>query len=336
MGNIKSLKDIAKELGVTVSTVSRAYRGKDGVGESMRKKVLELAKKYNYVPNRFAVGLHDNCSRTIGVIIPMIPAYFYTSIIVGIDEAAKEQGFSIVIESSYESVENEKKCIENMLKLRVDGIIACISQETQTMEHFETLLENNIPVVFFDRGNLGERCSRVVIDNKESAKKAVNHLVERGCQRIALIGAQKYLQMSSDRREGYIEALEENRIPVRREYIIVPEKMSFKSGLNSTRHLLSLPEPPDAIMTMSDEITFAVLKEVKRHGLKIPKDIKVLGYVDEFHADIMDPSITSICHHNYDIGVICFNLIFKHIQNPQQKAKRVVVPSYLVARESTK
>jgi len=190
-----SLKDLAEELGVSVSTVSRALKDSPEVGEEMRERVKKLAGEWNYRPNPFAISLLKNNPRIIGIIVPDIVTHFYSSIISGISDVARKNHYSVIITSSYEQYELEKQCVEDLMNIRVEGIIACISQETTDYAHFESLIMQRVPLVFFDRVCLHGRCSCVVADNAESGKAATEHFLHHGAKRIGFIGGANHLDI---------------------------------------------------------------------------------------------------------------------------------------------
>ena len=182
-----SQKDLAKELGISVSTVSRALKDSGMISVKIREKVKNLAKLRCYHPNPFAIGLLKNTHSTIGIIVPDIVTHFYSSIISGISDVARANGFSTIITSSYENYLLEIQCVESLENIRVEGVIACLSQETTNFSHFERLLANNMPLVFFDRVCLEEQCPTVIVDNENSAKTATLHLIGLGCRKIGCI-----------------------------------------------------------------------------------------------------------------------------------------------------
>lgn len=328
-----SLKDLAEELGVSVSTVSRALKDSPEVGEEMRERVKKLAGEWNYRPNPFAISLLKNNPRIIGIIVPDIVTHFYSSIISGISDVARKNHYSVIITSSYEQYELEKQCVEDLMNIRVEGIIACISQETTDYAHFESLIMQRVPLVFFDRVCLHGRCSCVVADNAESGKAATEHFLHHGAKRIGFIGGANHLDIVKQRKHGYLDALRQYQIPIERE-LIVCEKMTYEEGREATRKLLALPCPPEAILAMNDTLAFAAMKEIKEQGLRIPQDVALIGYTDELHSNYVEPALTAIIHQTYEMGVASCNLLLQHLQK-NQSPKKVVVPTRLIVRGSS-
>ncbi len=328
-----SLKDIATEFNVSISTVSRALKDSYEISPELRNRIQAFAKERNYRPSPFAMSLLKNSSGIIGIIVPDLVTYFYASIISGISDMAKQKGYSVIIASSYEQYEEEKQCLENLINIRVEGVMACISQETTDYSHFEALEELNIPLAFFDRVCLPDKFSSVVADNQESARIATEHLLQNGSKRVGFIGGADYLGIVKKRKEGYLEALQKYNIPIE-EALIICEKMTPEEGCEATKRLLNLPNPPDAILAMNDTLAFAAMKEIKNNNLRIPQDIALIGYTDDTHSNYVEPALTAIAHNTYEMGTTACRLLLKQIQEggiPEQ----VVVPTLLKVRNSS-
>ncbi len=328
-----SLKDIATEFNVSISTVSRALKDSYEISPELRNRIQAFAKERNYRPSPFAMSLLKNSSGIIGIIVPDLVTYFYASIISGISDMAKQKGYSVIIASSYEQYEEEKQCLENLINIRVEGVMACISQETTDYSHFEALEELNIPLAFFDRVCLPDKFSSVVADNQESARIATEHLLQNGSKRVGFIGGADYLGIVKKRKEGYLEALQKYNIPIE-DALIICEKMTPEEGCEATKRLLNLPNPPDAILAMNDTLAFAAMKEIKNNNLRIPQDIALIGYTDDTHSNYVEPALTAIAHNTYEMGTTACRLLLKQIQEggiPEQ----VVVPTLLKVRNSS-
>ena len=328
-----SLRDLAEELGVSVSTVSRALKDSPEVGYEMRERVKQLAKERNYRPNPFAVSLLKNSPRIIGIIVPDIVTHFYSSIISGISDVARSNHYSVIITSSYEQYELEKQCVEDLVNIRVEGIIACISQETTDYTHFEALSKQRVPVVFFDRVCLQDIYSCVVADYVESGRIATEHLLSNGAKRIGFIGGANHLEIVKQRKHGYLEALRQYHVPIERELVIC-EKMTYEEGSEATCRLLALPVPPDAILAMNDTLAFAAMKEIKKRKLHIPQDVALIGYTDELHSNYVEPALTAMTHQTYKMGTSACDLLLRHLKE-ESKPKCIVVPTHLVVRDSS-
>jgi DNA-binding LacI/PurR family transcriptional regulator len=329
-----SLKDLAAELGVSVSTVSRALKNHPDISPELTIKIQKLAHEKNYSPNPLAMGLLRQQTKMIGVIVPDIVTHFFASIISGIESVAKENGYFIVISSSNESFLKEAESVENLLKTRVEGLIICLSQETNEFTHFERIIKNEMPLVFFDRVYEKLNVPTVTVDGHEAVKSIIRHFKENGCSRIAYISGPEHLNISRNRKEGYIEGLRENEIEFHPE-LLVECNLSADEATLATRKLLSLPEKPDAIFGINDTIAFAAMKEIKKQGLEIPGDIALVGFTDEFHSTVVDPALTSVTHPTFLMGQEAARLFFKRIERGNTFTERVILPTELVIRKSS-
>lgn len=328
-----SLKDIAQVLGVSIPTISRALKDSPEISRELCAKAKELAKEMNYRPNPFALSLRKNAPRIIGVVVPDIVTHFFASILNGIENMAVRNGYFVIITTSHESYENEKRNIENLVNMRVEGIIACLSQETTDYSHFTTLKDINMPLILFDRVCLIDQFSSVVADGEYSAQIATQHLLDNGSKRVAFIGGANHLDIVKKRKHGYLEALRSNHIPIEKE-LVVCRKIDYEEGKIATETLLSLPNPPDAILAMNDTLAFAAIEVIKSHGLRIPNDIAIMGYTDEQHANYIEPKLSAISHQTYKMGETACQLLIEQTKG-NKAIKQVVIPTQLQVRESS-
>ena len=328
-----SLKDIAQALGVSIPTVSRALKDSPEISRELCIKAKELAKEMNYRPNPFAVSLRKNAPRIIGVIVPDIVTHFFSSILNGIENMAVKNGYFVIITTSHESFENEKRNVENLVNMRVEGIIACLSQETTDYSHFLALKDINMPLILFDRVCLTDQFSSVVADGAHSAQIATQHLLDNGSKRVAFIGGANHLDIVKRRKHGYLEALRNNSIPVEKE-LVVCRKIDYEEGKIAAETLLSLSNPPDAILAMNDTLAFAAIEVIKKHGLRIPDDIAIMGYTDEQHANYIEPKLSAISHQTYKMGETACQLLVEQIKG-NKTVRQIVVPTHLQVRESS-
>jgi LacI family transcriptional regulator len=329
-----SLKDLADEMGVSISTVSRALKNNPIISPELTLKIKELAAKRHYIPNPLAMGLLRQQTKMIGVIVPDLVTHFYSSIISGIEDIAKENGYYILIASSNESLEKEKESVQNLLKTRVEGLIVCISQETSSFEHFEQLIQNEIPLVFFDRVPGFIEVPSVTVDGVEAAKNVTCHFYENGCRRIAYISGPDHLNISKHRREGYLKGLKECGLKFNPD-LLVECNLNAEEATLATRKLLNLKQIPDAIFGINDTIAFAAMKEIKKHKLRIPEDIALVGFTDEFHSTVVEPALTSVTHPTLRMGKEAARLFFECIEKGTGFAEKVILPTSLVIRESS-
>ena len=256
-----SLKDLAQELNVSIATVSRALHSSPEIGKEMQQRVKDLAKKLNYRPNPFAQSLRKEAPKVIGVVVPNLVTHYYAAVLDGIEEEARQAGYSVISANTHEDCEAERVAVDNFIDLHVVGILACLSQSTVDYSHFEEISEMGIPLVFFGRTCLSERFSSVTANGDEAAQQATQHLIDTGSRRIAFVGGPNHLDMVRRRKHGYLEALRENRIPVDRS-LVVCDNIDYDVAMRNTVKLLMQPDRPDAVVAFNDIITFAAFNAI--------------------------------------------------------------------------
>ena len=328
-----SLKDLARELGVSIATVSRALRSSPEIGAEMQEKVKDLARRLNYRPNPFAQSLRKEAPRMIGVVVPNLVTHYYAAVLDGIEEEARKAGYSVISANTHEQSEAEVKAIDNFISLHVEGIIACLSQNTTDYSHFEEISEMGIPLVFFGRTCLSDKFSCVTANGDIAAQEATRHLIDTGSHRIAFIGGPNHLDMVKRRKHGYLEALKENRIPIDRS-LVVCEKIDYQWALEASMQLLQREDRPDAILAFNDIITFAAFTAIKQTGLRIPEDVALIGFTDDVHAGYVTPKMSAIVDQSFEMGAEACRLLLKNIGGDQKIYKKIV-PQKLVIRETS-
>ncbi len=337
MGNKKqhrtSLKDLAKELGVSIATVSRALRNSPEIGLDMQRRVKELAKRLNYRPNPFAQSLRKDAPKVIGVVVPNLVTHYYAAVLDGIEAEARKAGYSIISTNSHESFEDEAQAIDNFISLHVEGIIACLAQSTTDYSHFEEIAEMGIPLVFFGRTCLTDKFSSVTANGDEAAQMATQHLIDTGSRRIAFIGGPNHLDMVKRRKHGYLEALRENHIPIDRE-LVVCDKIDYQVALKVAEEMLRSDSRPDAILAFNDIITFAAFTAIKNCNLRIPEDVALIGFTDDQHAAYVTPRMSAIEDQSFKMGAKACELLLRNI-NGDEKVYKAIVPQQLVIRDTS-
>ena len=328
-----SLKDLADQLNVSIATVSRALRGSHEVGEEMREKVKALAKKLNYRPNPFAQSLRKEAPHIIGVVVPNLVTHYFAAVLDGIEEYALRQGYSVFSSNSHENHEREKQAIDNFISMHVEGIIACLAQDTVDYSHFREIHDMGIPLVFFARTCLPDLFSQVVANGDIAAQEATQHLIDNGCRRIAFVGGPNHLDMVKRRKHGYLEALRDSRIPIERE-LVACGKIDFDVAREATIRLLQSPNPPDAILAFNDIITYAAFDAIKSLDLKIPDDVAIMGFTDGDSAAFVTPKLSAIMDQAHLQGAKACELLLRNIAG-DQKIYREVIPMILKIRDSS-
>ena len=328
-----SLKDLAEQLGVSIATVSRALHSSPEIGKEMQEKVKALAKKLNYRPNPFAQSLRSEAPRIIGVVVPNLVTHYYAAVLDGIETEAQKAGYSVISANSHESKEDETRAINNFNSLHVEGIIACLAQDTTDYSHFEEISKMGIPLVFFGRTCLSEQFSCVTANGDEAAQQATQHLIDTGSRRIAFIGGPNHLDMVRRRKHGYLEALRENRIPIERDLVIC-DRIDYDVALQAATQMLQSDKRPDAILAFNDIITFAAFSAIKQLHLRIPDDVALIGFTDDEHASYVTPRLSTIKDQSGLMGQTACQLLLRHIAG-DTKVYRKIVPQKIVIGETS-
>lgn len=328
-----SLKDLASELGVSIATVSRALRSSPEIGREMQQRVKELAKKLNYRPNPFAQSLRKEAPKVLGVVVPNLVTHYYAAVLDGIEDEARREGYSVISANSHERFEDEAHAIENFINMHVEGIIACLAQNTTDYSHFEELAQMDIPLVFFGRTCMTEKFSSVTANGDEAAQEATQHLIDTGSRRIAFLGGPNHLDMVKRRKHGYLEALRENRLPIDRD-LVVCDKIDYQIAMEQAEKMLRSDNRPDAILAFNDIITFAAFTAIKNCGLRIPDDVALIGFTDDVHAQYVTPRMSAIVDQSHLMGVTACQLLLKNIKGDNKVYKKIV-PQQLIIRDTS-
>lgn len=328
-----SLKDLAEQLGVSIATVSRALRNSHEVGEEMKQKVQDLAKRLNYRPNPFAQSLRSEAPRMIGVVVPNLVTHYYAAVLSGIEDYATKNGYSVISSNSHENHEDEERAIDNFISLHVEGIVACLAQDTVDYSHFIEINEMGIPLVFFARTCLPELFSSVVANGDEAAQQATDHLILTGSRRIAFLGGPNHLDMVRRRKHGYLEALREHKLPIERS-LVVCGKIDYEEARRATIELLQRDDRPDAILAFNDIITYAAFDGIKSLGLRIPQDVAIIGFTEGDTSAFVTPKLTAIMDQAHITGMKACELLLRNI-NGDKKIYKEVIPMTLKIRESS-
>lgn len=331
-----TIKDIAKALSISPSTVSRSLADHPDISQETKKMVNAYAKEHKYKPNALALSLRTNNTRTIGVILPQIVHYFFSSVLSGIEDEAEKGGYRVIISQSNENYEKEVKGAQALLEARVCGVLASVAKTTTGYDHFQELIDSDIPIVFFDRICPGILTDRVVVDDYAGVFSAVEHLIRTGCRRIAFFGSPAHLAISNNRRMGYEDALRRHGLAVNKALIKICD--NYTEALALTPLLLELPEPPDAFFAVNDETAIGVLNVVKARGLKIPDEVAVCGFTNNNLGEVSDPLLTSVDQHGYELGATAMKLLKNRLDGLADDKRIVsrVIKTNLVVRQSTR
>ncbi|MCE7042302.1 LacI family DNA-binding transcriptional regulator [Dyadobacter sp. CY312] len=331
-----TIKEIARLLEISKSTVSRALRDSSEISEETKKRVIDLAESLHYSPNPIALSLLKNRTQTIGVIVPDIANRFYSSTIGGIEDIAYSRGYHTMIYQSHELLEREVSATRHIAQRRVDGLVVAISSESENMDHFIELQEQGIPVVLFDRVLDTLQTHKVRVDDYKGSFEATEHLILQGCQRIAHIAGPKRVSITRNRLDGYKDALAKHGIEFQEEWVL-HSPITQEGGTERTYQLMALRNRPDAIFGASDRITMGVHWALRQLGYKMPDDVAVIGFCDLGMSSLMDPPISSVTQPSFEMGQQATSLLLDLIESKNTPAsyETRVLPSNLVIQKSS-
>ena len=328
-----TIKDIARELGISPSTVSRALKDHPDISKATRDAVNELAVRWNYKPNPIALSLKSGSSKTIGVIIPDIVHYFFSTVISGIEDVVYERDYNMILCQSNEMGGHEVKNVQTLLASRVDGILASVAKETSDFDHFRNVTEKGIPLVFFDRIAEEIDTDRVVIDDEEGSYKAVIHLLRSGKKRIVHLAGPAHLAIARNRLKGYVKAMKEYRLTPTSDDIVKCDTTEEADDI-VPRLLKRIPRP-DAFFAVNDLTAAQTLMIAKRNGFKIPEEIAIVGFTNSQIATLTDPGLTSVDQKGHEMGKMAAKLLIDRIENRKIPFQTKLIISELIVRGSS-
>lgn len=334
-----TIKDIARALNLSNSTISRALKDSHDISVQMRHTVKEYAKAHHYRPNLQAQVLKNKKSRCIGVVLCNIPNHFFAEVLNGIESVACSSNYSVIITQSLESYEQEIKNLDNLAWRSVDGLLVSIATETKDTSHFRQLHEEGMPIVFFDRVTDDLITHQVIADNEGGAYAATRHFIEQGCRRIAHVTSSPHSSITRARLDGHLSALQKAGLPVDNGYI----KYCLHGGMLQAEvvqvldELFALPDPPDALLAASDRLTMHCFSYIRSKGLQIPGDIAVAGFSNFREAGLLAPGLTTIEQPAFEIGKTAIELLIRQIESkrPPTAFNKIVLPTTLNIRASS-
>lgn len=334
-----TIYDIAEKLHLATSTISRALKDHPTISSKTIKKVKKMAEEMGYVPNTLAAGLRGNKTNTIGVLIPTITQPFLSSLISGIEIAARKSGYNVIIVQSHDSYLEEVSMAKSLYSSRVSGIICSLAMETRDTSHFQQFVSNNIPLVFVDRVPKDFNTFRVIIDNYAAGYKATKHLIEQGCKRIAHITAgQEFGNLYNERRRGYLDALKDHDFPLDEELIVNLKAVTYEEGEKASNKLLDLKNPPDGIFSSGDIMAVSAIQTAKKRGIKVPEELAVIGFNNDPISQIIDPNLSTISHPASKMGKMSAEIILKNLKSLKKDDVKEItfLNTEVLVRESSK
>ena len=333
-----TIKDLAERMNLSVSTISRALHNHPSIGKKTTREVKKMAKELGYFPNSVASNLRKNKTHNIGVIVPRIDIHFHSLAISGMEEVAYKNGYGVTIYQSKDSLEREIS-ITNILQTNlVDGIIACLSLETENCDHFNRFKELNVPLVFYDRVSNDFEASKVIINDFEAAFKATEHLIMNGCRRIAHIAGHKDTHIFKGRMEGYKAALSKHNLPIDEKLIEYTNELSYEEGVKCAKKFLSNKIRPDGIFCANDYTAISSIQVFEKAGLRVPDDVAIVGFSNYPISRIIEPTLTTVDDRAFQMGQTAVKLLIRQIEEKDKNiaSETIVLKTDLIVRESTR
>ena len=341
MNNLPSItmKDIARDLGVSVATVSRALKDSPRISAEKREEIKTYAREHNFFPNIIAESLRKSKVqplKIIGVIIPQLSHFYFSSILSGIEEEASARGYQLMVAQSKEKYENEVRICKAFHENKVCGIIVSQAKNTIKYDHFQKLTSQGLPLVFFDRICTGVNASRVVVDDYMGAYAAVSHLIDTGCKHIAYYGTSLTMEIGKNRYNGYKDALLKHEMKPDEHLIRTCDNRADAESI--TPDVMSLSNPPDAFFAVNDDTAIGILYSCKRMGYRIPEDISICGFTNGERAIACDPMLTTVEQRGMRVGEEAANILIDQVEGviPKSRIEKRVVRTRLIVRGTTK
>lgn len=331
-----TIKDIAKTLGLSTSTVSRALRDTHEISAATKKIVLAYAKEIGYQPNPIALSLKERRSKSIGVVVSEVANSFFSQAINGIESIAYDRGYHVIISQTHESYDREVINVQHLASRSVDGLLVSLSSQTEDISHLTSLHERGLPIVFFDRVADEIITHKVIANNQKGAYQATCHLINSGYKRIAHLTSSSHLSISIERLAGYEEALKENAIAVNPAYIkhCPHGGMIYEEMENAIKELLALDEKPDAIFVAGDRLSTGCLSVFKNLNINVPNDMAIAGFSNSDVLDLFNPSLTSVRQPAFEIGQLATQMLLQLIEAkyPIEEFEKKVLDTDLFVR----
>ncbi|OYU84654.1 MAG: LacI family transcriptional regulator [Flavobacterium sp. BFFFF2] len=336
-----TLKQIAKELDVSISTVSKSLRNSLEISEDTRLKVQAFAKLYNYKPNNIALSLKNKKTKTICIIIPEIIHHFFATVISGVEQVANEKGYNVLICLSDESFDKEVINMEMLASGSIDGFIISLSKETQNRKdfhHLEEVINQGMPIVMFDRIANDILCDKVIIDDQQAALNATQFLIDKEYKKIGLLSTVDYVSVGKLRTEGYMKALANNNIPFKSNLVVKIEDMT---AIEAEIDQFLVREKPDALFAVNELFAVTALKLAQKKGIKIPEELSIIGFTDGIISKFSSPTITTVSQNGVKMGAVAAQMLIERLEKEEEEEEEnetyrtEVIETELIEREST-
>lgn len=330
-----TIKDLARRLNVSVSTVSRALRNATDINPQTKRSVLELAAELSYEPNVMAQGLVKKKTKIIGVVVPAIHSNYFSDALSGMTEVANAHDYHLMFCQSNEDAVQETRSIKKLLACHVDGLLISVSKDTKSTTEFEKVKQLGVPIVMFDRIIPEFDCSKVIVDEYEGAFKAVEHLIKKGCKRIAHLAGPVNASVSANRMKGYLDALKQYGLPANDKLIFRCNAFE-EDALQAIKKILNTRPMPDGIFFINDLSAISAIKYMQKKRIDIPGEIKVAGFNDDPVSAVVQPSLTTVMQPSYEVGKLAIGILIDAILKPESAEQTITLRTKLVVRDSTK
>jgi LacI family transcriptional regulator len=330
-----TIYDVAKELNISPSTVSRGLKDHPHIHKDTKKRIMAAAKEMGYQQNKFASSLRKRRTETIGVVVPKLNSYFMATVISGIEKVTNKNGYGLIISQSQESGKQETACVSTLFDSSVDGVLISLAFDTKNLDHFNKLFKKDIPVVFFDRVPDCNGCMSVIIDNYKAGYEATVHLIEQGCKKIIHLGGNLLRNVYSERFRGYRQALHDNDIEFNQKLVFISD-LTAQAGRDIMKKVLKMNLLPDGVFAANDTSAVATILEMQEAGIRVPDEIAVVGFNNEPVSQVISPNLTTVDYPAREIGEIAATALMDKLNNTQSISYSTIVLKHsLIVRQSS-
>lgn len=333
-----TIYDIAKQLNISATTVSRGLKDHPSINKHTRKKINDTAKEMGYRSNTFASSLRSKRTQTLGVIVPRLNSYFVSSVLAGMEDVASKEGYNLIISHSLESSEKEVANAATLFNKRVDGLLVSLAYDTENIDHLKPFFKKGIPVVFFDRTFPHHESTSIIIDNAKAAYDITKHLIDKGCRRIMHLGGNVLRNVYSERIKGYKQALRDHNLPFEEKLLYI-SKLSEDAGTQAGERILKMKEKdrPDGVFSANDTAAVHCMLTLKSAGFRIPQDIAFAGFNNDPISKVIEPNLTTVNYSGYNVGEAAVSNLINHLNGVAdiKTTNTIILRCDLVIRESS-
>ena len=332
-----TLKDLAKDLNLSASTISRALDNHPAISTATKKKVQKKAEELGFIPNSIASSFRTKKTKSIGIIVPRIDIHFHSLVISGIEDFAYKNGYNVTIFQSKDSLKREKEIVKILQNRMVDGVIACLSIETKKCDHFKKFDKLGVPLVFYDRVPTDFDANKIIINDFDSAFTATEHLIASGCQRLGHVAGNQKTDIFKARLEGFKAALTKHNLPVNDDFILHTTHLGYDEGVICANNYLELPELPDGIFCANDYTAVSLIQVFRKANIKIPEQVAIVGFSNYPISKVIEPHLTTINDCAFQMGESSAKLLMRQMEDKDDlvNSETITIKTELIVREST-